>query len=71
MSGNGTMLICTVGEDTQVGKLKMQLLIEQPPTPLQLKLEGVAESIGKIGLLAAVMTVAVLIFYLVYDVATG
>lgn len=44
--GNGTMLVLAVGEWTAQGKLKKLLEVESNPTPLQQKLEGVAEDIG-------------------------
>lgn len=43
MDGSGKMLICAVGSKTQLGLLREKLQEEQPPTPLQLKLETIAE----------------------------
>ncbi|XP_077233805.1 calcium-transporting ATPase 10, plasma membrane-type-like [Tasmannia lanceolata] len=59
--GSCKMLVTTVGMRTQWGKL-MATLSEggDDETPLQVKLNGVATLIGKIGLLFAVVTFAVL-----------
>ncbi|XP_051127090.1 calcium-transporting ATPase 2, plasma membrane-type-like [Andrographis paniculata] len=60
--GTCTMLVTTVGMRTQWGKL-MATLSEGgvDETPLQVKLNGVATIIGKIGLFFAVVTFAVLV----------
>ncbi|PAN50995.1 hypothetical protein PAHAL_9G563100 [Panicum hallii] len=59
--GSCKMLVTTVGMRTQWGKL-MATLSEggDDETPLQVKLNGVATIIGKIGLIFAVITFAVL-----------
>ncbi|KAK0596740.1 hypothetical protein LWI29_018555 [Acer saccharum] len=59
--GSGTMLVTTVGMRTEWGKL-METLNESgvDETPLQVKLNGVATIIGKIGLSFAVVTFLVL-----------
>ncbi|KAL2322832.1 hypothetical protein Fmac_027211 [Flemingia macrophylla] len=61
--GSCTMLVTTVGMRTQRGKL-MATLSEggDDETPLQVKLNGVATIIGKIGLCFAVFTFAVFTF---------
>ncbi|KAH8503226.1 hypothetical protein H0E87_014503 [Populus deltoides] len=60
--GSCKMMIATVGMRTQWGKL-MATLSEggDDETPLQVKLNGVATIIGKIGLFFAVVTFAVLV----------
>ncbi|KAJ0733062.1 putative P-type Ca(2+) transporter [Helianthus annuus] len=60
--GSCKMLVVTVGMRTQWGKL-MATLTEggNDETPLQVKLNGVATIIGKIGLLFAIVTFAVLV----------
>ncbi|KAE7999720.1 hypothetical protein FH972_004125 [Carpinus fangiana] len=60
--GSCKMLVTTVGMKTQWGKL-MATLSEggDDETPLQVKLNGVATIIGKIGLFFAVVTFAVLV----------
>ncbi|KAK4749434.1 hypothetical protein SAY87_026883 [Trapa incisa] len=64
--GSCKMLVATVGMRTQWGKL-MATLSEggDDETPLQVKLNGVATIIGKIGLFFAVVTFAVLVQALV------
>ncbi|KAK4485465.1 hypothetical protein RD792_008106 [Penstemon davidsonii] len=59
--GSGKMLVTTVGMRTEWGKL-METLSEggEDETPLQVKLNGVATLIGKIGLVFAVLTFLVL-----------
>ncbi|KAH6828721.1 autoinhibited Ca2+-ATPase 11 [Perilla frutescens var. hirtella] len=59
--GTGKMLVTTVGMRTEWGKL-METLSEggEDETPLQVKLNGVATIIGKIGLAFAVLTFLVL-----------
>ncbi|GFY81060.1 autoinhibited Ca2+-ATPase 1 [Actinidia rufa] len=60
--GSCKMLVTTVGMRTQWGKL-MATLSEggEDETPLQVKLNGVATLIGKVGLCFAVVTFAVLV----------
>lgn len=60
--GSGKMLVTTVGMKTEWGKL-METLSEggDNETPLQVKLNGVATVIGKIGLGFAVLTFLVLV----------
>lgn len=53
--GTGTMMVLAVGRSSCQGKLKMLLEIDNPPTPLQQKLEGVAEDIGKLGTAVAIL----------------
>ncbi|XP_075503306.1 putative calcium-transporting ATPase 11, plasma membrane-type [Primulina tabacum] len=59
--GSGKMLVTTVGMRTEWGKL-METLSEggEDETPLQVKLNGVATVIGKIGLVFALTTFIVL-----------
>ncbi|KEH20815.1 membrane calcium-translocating P-type ATPase [Medicago truncatula] len=59
--GQGKMLVTTVGMRTEWGKL-METLNEggEDETPLQVKLNGVATIIGKIGLFFAIVTFLVL-----------
>ena len=59
--GSGKMLVTTVGMRTEWGKL-METLNEggEDETPLQVKLNGVATIIGKIGLTFAVLTFLIL-----------
>lgn len=45
--------------------------MENPPTPLQQKLEGVAEEIGKLGFIVAILTFIALMGHLGYDCYLG
>ncbi|KAF7819054.1 putative calcium-transporting ATPase 11, plasma membrane-type [Senna tora] len=68
--GQGKMLVTTVGMRTEWGKL-METLSEggEDETPLQVKLNGVATIIGKIGLTFAVLTFLVLTIRFVFEKA--
>ncbi|CAD8175993.1 unnamed protein product [Paramecium pentaurelia] len=68
LDGNGYMLVLQVGQNTVQGQLKQLLNQDNPPTPLQQKLEGVAENIGKLGTLVAILTFIALMGHLIYDV---
>ena len=71
IDGDGTMLVCVVGELTQLGLVKESLKDEDSITPLQLKLEGLSNSIAKIALSASAATVLVLLINLGIDIANG
>ncbi|KAL4469987.1 hypothetical protein ABPG73_016723 [Tetrahymena malaccensis] len=71
MDGTGLMLVCAVGQNTQLGKLREKLQDEQPPTPLQQKLETVAEDIGKIGTVAAILTMLAINIHLIVNIVIG
>ncbi|XP_049935385.1 calcium-transporting ATPase 4, plasma membrane-type-like isoform X1 [Nymphaea colorata] len=68
--GSGKMLVMSVGMNTEWGKL-METLSEggEDETPLQVKLNGVATIIGKIGLSFAVLTFLVLLCRFLADKA--
>nr|DAD29591.1 TPA_asm: hypothetical protein HUJ06_031059 [Nelumbo nucifera] len=68
--GNGIMLVTSVGMRTEWGRL-METLNEggEDETPLQVKLNGVATIIGKIGLTFAVLTFVVLVARFLVDKA--
>ena len=58
-----------MGTNTIQGQMKLKLFEEQQATPLQEKLEVVADKIGKLGIGTAIATFAVLSVYLIIDVA--
>jgi len=63
-------LVIAVGPHSQWGKIKESLEKEDEKTPLQEKLEDLAELIGKIGLTAAIVTfVALLLRWIIKDFA--
>ena len=62
LSGEGRMVVMVVGDQSCIGKVKSLLVESEPtPTPLQLKLETLAQDIGKFGLYSAVVIVLVLL----------
>ncbi|KAG7574510.1 Calcium-transporting P-type ATPase N-terminal autoinhibitory domain [Arabidopsis suecica] len=71
-NGSAKMLVTTVGMRTEWGKL-METLVDggEDETPLQVKLNGVATIIGKIGLSFAVLTFVVLCIRFVLEKATS
>ncbi|KAG2309441.1 hypothetical protein Bca52824_029189 [Brassica carinata] len=71
-NGSAKMLVTTVGMRTEWGKL-METLIDggEDETPLQVKLNGVATIIGKIGLSFAVLTFVVLCVRFVLEKAAS
>lgn len=61
-NGTGRMIIFLVGKDSSIGKIKETVDSNKKDiTPLQEKLEKIAEDIGKFGLIAAVLTMMILI----------
>jgi len=59
-NGEGLYLAIAVGDNSCVGKILASLREKPTVTPLQKKLTGIADFIGKIGLYCAIVTVAVL-----------
>jgi magnesium-transporting ATPase (P-type) len=55
-SGQGVALVCAVGVHTRAGMAEEKLSIEEEETPLQGKLETIANEIGKIGVYVAIIT---------------
>jgi len=55
-SGQGTAIVCAVGTHTRSGMAEEKLNIEEEATPLQQKLETIANEIGKIGVYVAILT---------------
>ncbi len=56
VEGRGSMLVIAVGAQSQWGIAQRIAVEDSPETPLQQRLEHLAESIGKLGLLAASLT---------------
>ena len=66
VNGKGIGLVCCVGTNTQTGEVEEKLFVDDDEgTPLQQKLEKVADFIGKIGLYVALATMAAMIANLV------
>ncbi|CDW88443.1 calcium-translocating p-type pmca-type family protein [Stylonychia lemnae] len=58
-SGQGVALVCAVGSHTRSGMAEEKLNIEDEETPLQGKLETIANEIGKVGLYVAINLLSV------------
>jgi magnesium-transporting ATPase (P-type) len=56
VSGSGTAIVCAVGVNTRSGMAEEKLNIEEEETPLQAKLETIANEIGRIGVYVALLT---------------
>jgi len=67
--GNGSMIICAVGKYSSSGETESMLQEASDETPLQKKLEIIADSIGKIGFYVALATFLILILYVIYESA--
>jgi magnesium-transporting ATPase (P-type) len=61
-NGSGIMLVTVVGESSALGEIMKKLEDRPRPTPLQEKLEIIAQEIGKLGTYAALLTIHVLLF---------
>jgi magnesium-transporting ATPase (P-type) len=62
-------LICAVGTNTRSGMAEEKLNIEEEETPLQAKLETIANEIGKVGVYVAILTFIVMTIKLVIRTA--
>ena len=69
--GTGTMLITAVGPNSAEGKIRDLTETADEDTPLQLKLAILANDIGKLGLLCAVLAVLVMVIRLGAEFGTG
>lgn len=67
--GNGSMIVCAVGKYSSSGETEAMLQEASDETPLQKKLEIIADSIGKIGFYVALATFTILILYVIYESA--
>jgi len=63
-SGTGKAIVCAVGENTQAGKAERALDIEDELTPLQRKLDTIANQIGMVGFYVAIFTFSALVIKL-------
>ena len=67
VSGQGIAIVCAVGVHTRSGMAEEKLSIEDEETPLQTKLETIANEIGRIGVYVAVLTFVAMTVKLVVD----
>lgn len=56
MDGSGWAVVVNVGKNSAIGIIRASLQTEPEPTPLQLKLDDLANTIGIIGASGAVLT---------------
>lgn len=68
--GSGTAFVCAVGTNTVSGQAEQKLNIEDDVTPLQAKLETIADQIGGFGVAVAVLTFLIVTAKLVYMTIT-
>ena len=61
-NGSGILLVTVVGKNSALGEIMDKLEESQGNTPLQDKLEVIAEEIGKLGTYAALLTIHILLF---------
>lgn len=62
LEGVGTYMVTSVGVNSSYGKILMAMRVDMAPTPLQVKLDGLAGAIAKLGSAAAVLLFFVLLF---------
>ncbi len=60
------MLVTKVGDDTLYGKLAVELLEQQPESPLKIRLRGLAQVISKIGYVGAVLVSISYLFSVIF-----
>ena len=70
--GEGWMLVLATGPNSQAGKIREHVMQnkeddESNKTPLEIKLEDIAEDIGKFGLWSAIITLVALLIKLFYS----
>ena len=71
MDGSGKVLVGAVGNNTNLGKIREKLQEVDEPTPLQQKLETIADQIGLVGTVAASLTMIALLVHLGVRIALG
>lgn len=67
-AGEGKALVCAVGDNTLAGKAQRSIDLENELTPLQKKLETIAEQIGMIGFYVAILTFIALVVRLMISI---
>ena len=68
VGGEGLAMVCAVGTNTFSGKAEEKLHIEDDATPLQQKLEVIANEIGKIGVMVACITFIAMTTRMCWDI---
>jgi len=67
-TGEGKALVCAVGKQTRSGRASRSLDIEDDETPLQLKLEAIANTIGYIGMTVALATFLAIVLKMLFQI---
>ena len=71
-NGNGKMIVINVGNNSAIGKIKEIMTSgEEGLTPLQMKLENIAQKIGYFGLFSALLIIVVLSIRYIIEMSTG
>ena len=68
VSGEGKALVAAVGSRTRAGRAGRMLDIDSQPTPLQQKLETMADGIGKVGMTVASATFVIMIIRMIIQI---
>ncbi|KAF2010223.1 calcium-translocating P-type ATPase [Aaosphaeria arxii CBS 175.79] len=71
LEGIGTYMITSVGVNSSYGKILMAMRQEVEPTPLQVKLDGLAKAIAKLASAASFMLLLILLFRLAAQWSNG
>jgi Ca2+-transporting ATPase len=71
LEGIGTYMATSVGVNSSYGKILMSMRVDMAPTPLQVKLDGLATAIAKLGSSAALLLFFVLLFRFVAGLASN
>ncbi|SMR59314.1 unnamed protein product [Zymoseptoria tritici ST99CH_1E4] len=71
LEGIGTYMATSVGVNSSYGKILMSMRVDMAPTPLQVKLDGLATAIAKLGSSAALLLFFVLLFRFVATLSSN
>ena len=69
--GKGLAMVVSVGDNTRMGKLRELMESEEEMTPLQRKLERIANGIGIMGMIASGATAVFMLIWLFVDLFRG
>jgi Ca2+-transporting ATPase len=71
LEGVGSYLVTSVGVNSSYGKILMAMRVDMAPTPLQVKLDGLAAAIAKLGTASAALLFFVLLFRFVAGLSSN
>jgi Ca2+-transporting ATPase len=71
LEGVGSYLVTSVGVNSSYGKILMAMRVDMAPTPLQIKLDGLAGAIAQLGTAAAALLFFVLLFRFVAGLSSN